>query len=120
MRRGWRYYRLKYHSAVKLSGGEGVPVHTSQVIVGQAGSPCDLRRHSVFLETADVESGRSGDIALAAYVVVRLIDRLLGADIDRSRALDYQVEAARRHVRELRATDSEVARLRRLVDVAAR
>ncbi len=95
-------------------------MHTPQAIVGQAGSPCDLRRHSVFLEGAEVDCGPSGDIALAAYVVARLIDRLLGADADKQRALDHQVEAARRHVGQLRATNSEVARLRRLVDVAAR
>jgi tetratricopeptide (TPR) repeat protein len=88
--------------------------------VGQAGSPCDLRRHSVFLEAAGVECGPGGDIALAAYVVARLVDRLLGADADKSQALAHQVEAARGHLSDLLATDPEVAHLRRLVDAAAR
>lgn len=82
----------------------------------------NLSRHAVFLERAKLETGRDEvavRLALAAYVVVRLVDTCLSCDRDDVGAFEglrWQLGAVRRHVDELPASSAETGHLVGIVD----
>jgi tetratricopeptide (TPR) repeat protein len=75
-----------------------------------------------FLERARLERERERDasarLALGGYVVARLVERLLTCDdsAESHQALGWQIEAVRRHVRELPPDLPETAHLRGITD----
>ena len=78
--------------------------------------------HAPFLERARAEHERERDLsarlALGAYLVSRLVDRLLGQD-EAAGAQDgflWQLDAVRRHLRELPADSPESAHLHSITD----
>lgn len=91
---------------------------TPQRLFGELGSSPDILAHEPFLERARVqrEQARDGSarLALGAYVVARLVDKLLppAADSDqREEGFAWQLEAVRRHVNELPADAPETTHL---------
>jgi tetratricopeptide (TPR) repeat protein len=81
-----------------------------------------LARHAVFLERAKTEAGRdevAARVALAAYLVVRLVDAYLSVDsvngVDHE-GLRWQQSAIRKHVDELPADLTEIGHLVGIVD----
>lgn len=78
--------------------------------------------HAPFLERARVEHQRDRDLparlALAAYLVSRLVDRTLDQadDSGLEDGLQWQLDAVRRHLRELPADAPESAHLHGMVD----
>ena len=79
-------------------------MYTPQRLFGEVGSSSDILRHEPFLERARLQREQERDgsarLALGAYVVARLVDKLLALETD-SEALEgfrWQLEAVRRHV----------------------
>src|SRR5689334_19441164 len=97
---------------------------TSERLFGEVATS-GLSRHAVFLERAKAETGRDEvavRFALAAYVVVRLIDTYLVADRGdpaEHEGLLWQHRAVRRHLDELPAGHTETSHLVGVVDAAA-
>jgi tetratricopeptide (TPR) repeat protein len=92
-------------------------LYTPQRLFGELGSSSDILGHEPFLERArlqrEQEHEASARLALGAYVVARLIDKLLSIDND-SVAVDgfrWQLEAVRRHVDDLPPDSPETAHL---------
>ena len=96
---------------------EGKRLFTSEQLFDEVGSSADVLRHAPFLERARVERDHhreeSARVALAAYVLARVVDRLHeGVADDESReALAWQVDAVRRHLTDLPAALPETAHL---------
>lgn len=86
---------------------EGRALFTPQQLFGEAEPSADVLTHAPFLERARAEHERSQEasarLALGAYLVSRLVDRLLGRDKDdaASDGLLWQLDAVRRHLRQL-------------------
>jgi tetratricopeptide (TPR) repeat protein len=92
-------------------------LYTPQRLFGEVGSSSDILSHEPFLERArlqrEQEHEGSARLALGAYVVARLVDKLLSMENDTA-ALDgfrWQLEAVRRHVEELPVDAPETAHL---------
>jgi tetratricopeptide (TPR) repeat protein len=90
---------------------------THQRLFGDVGSSPEILTHEPFLERArlqrEQELDGSARLALGAYVVARLIDKLLVLEKDRE-SLDgfhWQLEAVRRHIDDLPSDVPETAHL---------
>jgi tetratricopeptide (TPR) repeat protein len=101
---------------------EGRDLFTPQQLFGEVESSADVLTHAPFLERARDEHEREHDLsarlALGAYLVSRLVDRLLAHE-DGAEALEgvlWQLDAVRRHVRELPADSPESAHLHGITD----
>ena len=91
---------------------------TPQRLFGELGTSPDVLAHEPFLERARLqrEQDRDGSarLALGAYVVARLVDKLLppeAAGGERGEGFGWQLEAVRRHVNELPPDAPETAHL---------
>jgi tetratricopeptide (TPR) repeat protein len=90
---------------------------TPQRLFGEVGSSPEILTHEPFLERAKLqrEQEREGParLALGAYVVARLIDKLLtiGEDAEAREGFRWQLEAVRRHVSDLPSDAPETAHL---------
>jgi tetratricopeptide (TPR) repeat protein len=90
---------------------------TPQRLFGEVGSSPEILAHEAFLERARLqrEQEREGParLALGAYVVARLIDKLLAIDEDPEslEGFRWQLEAVRRHVNDLPSDAPETAHL---------
>jgi tetratricopeptide (TPR) repeat protein len=92
-------------------------LYTPQRLFGEVGTSTDILSHEPFLERARLQREQAHEgparLALGAYVVARLVDKLLSMEND-SAALDgfrWQLEAVRRHVEELPVDAPETAHL---------
>lgn len=96
---------------------EGRALYTPQCLFGEVGSSPNTLTHEPFLERARLqrEQEREGSarLALGAYVVARLVDKLLmlGNDDEQLEGYRWQLEAVRRHVGELPGDAPETAHL---------
>jgi tetratricopeptide (TPR) repeat protein len=96
---------------------EGTRLFTSEQLFDEVGSSADVLRHAPFLERARVERdyGRetSARLALAAYVLARLVDRLHAGvtDTESREAFAWQLDAVRRHLGDLPPDLPETAHL---------
>jgi tetratricopeptide (TPR) repeat protein len=94
-----------------------VDLYTPQLLFGEAETSADTLTHEPFLERARLqrEQEREGSarLALGAYVVARLVDKLLTLDgnAEQFEGFRWQLEAVRRHVSELPADAPETAHL---------
>ncbi|HEV8177870.1 MAG TPA: hypothetical protein VGP44_09300 [Gemmatimonadales bacterium] len=92
-------------------------MYTPQLLFGEVGASTNTLSHEPFLERARLqrEQEREGSarLALGAYVVARLIDKLLtlGNDAEQLEGFHWQLEAVRRHVTELPGDVPETAHL---------
>lgn len=93
-------------------------MYTPQRLFGELGSSSDVLSHEPFLERARLQREQERDgaarLALGAYVVARLINRLLSLETGVVDALDgfrWQLEAVRRHIADLPADVAETAHL---------
>ena len=92
-------------------------LYTPQQLFGEIGSSPTTLTHEPFLERARLqrEQDRDGSarLALGAYVVARLVDKLLllGNDEELLEGFRWQLEAVRRHVNELPGDAPETAHL---------
>jgi tetratricopeptide (TPR) repeat protein len=92
-------------------------LYTPQQLFGEIGSSPTTLTHEPFLERARLqrEQDRDGSarLALGAYVVARLVDKLLLLDNDEEQleGFRWQLEAVRRHVGELPVDAPETAHL---------
>jgi tetratricopeptide (TPR) repeat protein len=98
-------------------------LYTPQRLFGEVGSSSDILSHEPFLERARLQREQEHDgsarLALGAYVVARLVDRMLANDRGTDGALDgfrWQLEAVRRHVNELPPEAPETTHLAGIVD----
>jgi tetratricopeptide (TPR) repeat protein len=97
-------------------------LYTPQRLFGEVGSSTDVLGHEPFLERARLQREQEHDglarLALGAYVVARLVDRLLTLDQDPSamQGFHWQLEAVRRHITELPANAPETAHLSGVVE----
>jgi hypothetical protein len=93
------------------------PLFTPQQLIGEVGSAADVLEHAPFLERARLEREHGQDelarLALAGYVVARLVDRLLSkpAGSEAHEGFLWQLEAVRRHIRDLPGDLPETAHL---------
>ena len=101
---------------------EGRDLFTPQQLFGEVESSADVLTHAPFLERARGEHERdrelSARLALGAYLVSRLVDRMLMRD-DSTGAQEgmlWQLDAVRRHLRELPADSPESAHLHGITD----
>ena len=92
-------------------------MYTPQRLFGEVRSSSDILTHEPFLERARVQREQAEDgsarLALGAYVVARLVDKLLTltADTAGREGFRWQLEAVRRHVSDLPADAPETAHL---------
>jgi tetratricopeptide (TPR) repeat protein len=93
------------------------PLYTPQRLFGEVGSSSDILNHEPFLERARLQREQERDgsarLALGAYVVARLINKLITMD-ESPEALDgfrWQLDAVRRHIDDLPADAPETAHL---------
>jgi tetratricopeptide (TPR) repeat protein len=92
-------------------------LYTPQLLFGEVGTPTNTLTHEPFLERARLqrEQEREGSarLALGAYVVARLVDKLLTLenDAEQLEGFRWQLEAVRRHVNELPDDAPETAHL---------
>jgi tetratricopeptide (TPR) repeat protein len=97
-------------------------LYTPQRLFGEVGSSSDVLTHEPFLERArlqrEQERDSSARLALGAYIVARLLDRLLSFQTDEHAAegFRWQLESVRRHIDELPSTEPETAHLAGIVD----
>lgn len=96
---------------------EGCALYTPQRLFGEAGSSPEVLTHEPFLERARLQREQDRDgparLALGAYVVARLVDKLLVLE-DHAEPIEgfrWQREAVRRHVDELPPEAPETAHL---------
>jgi tetratricopeptide (TPR) repeat protein len=100
---------------------EGRALYTPQRLFGEVGSSSDVLTHEPFLERArlqrEQERDASARLALGAYIVARLVDRLLSFETDEQAAegFRWQLESVRRHVDELPSDEPETAHLAGIV-----
>lgn len=86
------------------------------------GSSADVLAHAPFLERARIEREHSRDqaarLALGAYVVARLVDRLLSGleGVEAQDGFAWQLAAVRRHLADLPGDAPESAHLRGIAD----
>jgi tetratricopeptide (TPR) repeat protein len=92
-------------------------LYTPQRLFGEVRSATDVLDHEPFLERArlqrEQEHDASARLALSAYVVARLVDKLFATETDES-AIDgfrWQLDAVRRHIQELPPESPETAHL---------
>jgi tetratricopeptide (TPR) repeat protein len=96
-------------------------LYTPQRLFGEVASSSDILSHEAFLERARLQREQERDdparLALGAYVVARLLDRLLTTDQDASaeEGFRWQLDAVRRHVDELPSELPETAHLAGIV-----
>jgi len=96
-------------------------LYTPQRLFGEVESSSDILTHEPFLERARVQREQSDDgsarLALGAYVVARLVDKLLllSSGPEHIEAYRWQLEAVRRHVSDLPANLPETAHLAGIV-----
>ena len=101
---------------------EGRDLFTPQQLFGEAEPSADVLTHAPFLERARAEHEREREIsarlALGAYLVSRLIDRVLERDNEDAAqdGLLWQLDAVRRHLRELPPDSPESAHLHGIAD----
>ena len=92
-------------------------LYTPQRLFGEIGSSPNTLTHEPFLERARLQREQERDgsarLALGAYVVARLVDKLLVLENDDEQleGFRWQLEAVRRHVNELPADAPETAHL---------
>jgi tetratricopeptide (TPR) repeat protein len=92
-------------------------LYTPQRLFGEVESSSDILTHEPFLERARVQREQADDgsarLALGAYVVARLLDKLLllSTDPENIGAYRWQLEAVRRHVSDLPPAAPESAHL---------
>jgi tetratricopeptide (TPR) repeat protein len=92
-------------------------LYTPQFLFGEVGSSPNILTHEPFLERArrqrEQERDGSARLALGAYVVARLVDKLLMLENDNEQleGFTWQLEAVRRHVNELPSDAPETAHL---------
>jgi len=93
-------------------------LYTPQLLFGEVGTSTNTLTHEPFLERARLhrEQEREGSarLALGAYVVARLVDKLLtleDGDAEQLEGFTWQLEAVRRHVNELPNDTPETAHL---------
>ena len=85
----------------------------------------DLMTHEAFLDRArtEREQGRedSSRIALAAYLMARVIERIPGGNSseEEQESFKWQLDSARRYIAELPADTSEVSHLSGIIEAAA-
>ena len=97
-------------------------MYTPQRLFGEVGSSSDVLTHEPFLERARLQREQERDgsarLALGAYIVARLLDRLLSFQTDEHSAegFRWQLESVRRHIDELPPTEPETAHLAGIVD----
>ena len=108
-------------AATLLTSTEGPVLFTPQQLFGEALPSADVLTHAPFLERARTEHERERDVsarlALGAYLVSRLIDRLLQPESAESHeGFLWQLDAVRRHLRELPPDSPESAHLHGIVD----
>ena len=114
---GWVPHAILAGPPQAQLGTEGRALYTPQLLFGEVGLSSDILNHEPFLERARLQREQERDgsarLALGAYVVARLINKLLtleaGAD-----ALDgfrWQLDAVRRHIDDLPADLPETAHL---------
>jgi tetratricopeptide (TPR) repeat protein len=96
-------------------------LYTPQRLFGEVQASSDILTHEPFLERARLQREQSEDgaarLALGAYVVARLIDKLLSLAAGASdvEAFRWQLEAVRRHVSDLPQDAPETAHLAGIV-----
>ena len=96
---------------------EGRALYTPQLLFGEAGTSTNTLTHEPFLERARLQREQERDgsarLALGAYVVARLINKLLTLenDAEQLEGFRWQLEAVRRHVNELPGDVPETAHL---------
>lgn len=101
---------------------EGRDLFTPQQLFGEVESSADVLTHAPFLERARGEHERdrelSARLALGAYLVSRLVDRMLMRDDSTGgqEGMLWQLDAVRRHLRELPADSPESAHLHGITD----
>ena len=92
-------------------------MYTPQRLFGEVGSSSEILSHEPFLERArlqrEQEQDSSARLAMGAYLVARLVDKLLslGSDSEGADGFSWQLEAVRRHVAELPPDTPETAHL---------
>src|SRR5918995_4892691 len=96
---------------------EGRALYTPQRLFGEVRSSSDILTHEPFLERArlqrEQEHEGSARLALGAYVVARLVDKLLTRRQDAAgvEGFRWQLDAVRRNVGELPGDSPESAHL---------
>jgi tetratricopeptide (TPR) repeat protein len=104
------------------NGGRIHSLFTPQQLFEEFGSSADVLAHAPFLERARVERehGRehAARLALGAYVVARLVDRLLSGleGVEAREGFAWQVAAVRRHLSDLPSEAPEAAHLRGITE----
>jgi tetratricopeptide (TPR) repeat protein len=92
-------------------------LYTPQRLFGEIGSSPNALTHEPFLERARLQREQERDgsarLALGAYVVARLVDKLLALENDDEllEGFRWQLEAVRRHINELPPEAPETAHL---------
>jgi tetratricopeptide (TPR) repeat protein len=96
-------------------------LYTPQRLFGEVQASSDILTHEPFLERARLQREQSEDgaarLALGAYVVARLVDKLLSlaAGATDTEAFRWQLEAVRRHISDLPQDAPETAHLAGIV-----
>ena len=92
-------------------------MYTPQRLFGEVGSSSDILNHEPFLERARLQREQERDVpawlALGAYVVARLINKLLTLEAgpDSLDGFRWQLDAVRRHIDDLPTDAPETAHL---------
>jgi tetratricopeptide (TPR) repeat protein len=104
------------------NGGRIHTLFTPQQLFDEFGSSADVLAHAPFLERARIEREHGREqparLALGAYVVARLVDRLLSGleGVEAQEGFAWQVAAVRRHLSDLPMDAPEAAHLRGITD----
>jgi tetratricopeptide (TPR) repeat protein len=104
------------------NGGRIRTLFTPQQLFDEFGSSADVLAHAPFLERARIEREHDREhlarLALGAYVVARLVDRLLSGieGVEAHEGYAWQVAAVRRHLGDLPYDAPEAAHLRGITD----
>ncbi len=104
------------------NGGRIHSLFTPQQLFDEFGSSADVLAHAPFLERARIERERGREhparLALGAYVVARLVDRLLSGveGVEAQEGFSWQVAAVRRHLGDLPGESPEAAHLRGIAE----
>ncbi|MGH7580738.1 MAG: hypothetical protein ACREM9_11240, partial [Gemmatimonadales bacterium] len=104
------------------NGGRIHTLFTPQQLFDEFGSSADVLAHAPFLERARIEREHDREhlarLALGAYVVARLVDRLLSGieGVEAREGFAWQVAAVRRHLSDLPIEAPEAAHLRGITE----